>query len=447
MDSLDPDPDALFWQLTLQIILIAVNAVFACAEIAVISINDAKLERLSATGNKRAQRLMSLTVQPAKFLATIQVGITLAGFLGSAFAADNFSDKLVNLLTGLGVTLDPDSLNTISVIVITIVLSFLTLVLGELVPKRIAMRKAEAIGLAMSGLVFVVSKVFAPLVWLLTKSTNGLLRLFRIDPNANDEEVTEEEIRMMVDVGSESGSIDENEKEFIHNVFEFDDKTAADLMTHRTEVTVLWIEDSDEIWEDTIIAGRHSTYPVCGVTADDVIGIVSAKEYLRLKDRSRFNVMKNTVKPAQFVPETVRADRLFSIMKKTRNHFAIVMDDKGGMSGVVAISDLLEELVGDLDDEKNPPAEPPKIEPVDGNTWRVSGSASLQTVSKTIGVSLPIDEYDSFGGMVFSLLGTIPTDGSTPELEEYGLVIKVTDIKEHRLLSSLVCKSDNSSKA
>jgi len=436
------DPDPILWQLLLQLFLIALNAIFACAEIAVISINDNKLEQLSASGNRKAKRLLSLTNQPSKFLATIQVGITMAGFLGSAFAADNFSDKLVTWFVDIGVKIPLATLDTISVIIITIILSYFTLILGELVPKRIAMKKAESIGLAMSGFIYVVSKIFAPIVGFLTVSTNGLLRLIGIDPNSDEDEVTEEEIRMMVDAGSENGAIDTEEKEFIHNIFEFDNKNAGELMTHRTSVTLLWLEENDEAWEKTITTSRYSMYPICEESADDIVGVLNSKDYFRLTDKTRENVLLNAVKPAQFVPETVRADVLFRNMKKSRNHFAVVLDEYGGMSGIVSISDLLEELVGDLDDDISVPVELPLIEMIDSSTWKISGYAPLVEVAKSINVQLPCDEYDTFSGMVFTLLGSIPVDGSTPELEAYGLVIKVSEIKEHRLKKAIVCLSD-----
>lgn len=215
-----------------------------------ISMSDSKMEKLAnEEGNKRALRLLKLTEQPARFLATIQVGITLAGFLGSAFAADNFSDRIVDSLINMGVKIPAATLNTISVIVITLILSYFTLVLGELVPKRIAMRYTEKIALGISGLVYVISKIFAPVVSFLTLSTNGVLRLLGIDPTAADEQITEEEIRMMVDEGSKKGAINHSEKEMIQNVFEFDDKTAEEVMTHRTEVSILWLDESDEQWE------------------------------------------------------------------------------------------------------------------------------------------------------------------------------------------------------
>ena len=330
--------DSILGQLLLQLLLIIINAIFACAEIAVISMNDNKLAKLTASGDKRAGRLTKLTDQPARFLATIQVGITLAGFLASAFAAENFADRLVTWLLELGIIIPEAPLNTISVIFITMVLSYFTLVLGELVPKRIAMRNAEKVALGLSGFVYLISKLFAPIVWLLTISTNGLLRLFGIDPHAEDEEITEEEIRMMVDAGSEKGTINNSEKEMIDNIFEFDNK-AEDVMTHRTEVSLLWLDETDEQWDQTIRESRHSNYPVCDESADNIIGVLNVKDYFRLRDKRRESVM-DVLRPVYFVPESVRTDVLFRNMKVSRNHFAVVLDEYGGMNGIITMNDL-----------------------------------------------------------------------------------------------------------
>ncbi len=431
--------NSIMGPLLLQLTLILVNAFFACAEIAVISMNDNKMARMAAIGDKRAIRLEDLTKQPARFLSTIQVGITLAGFLASAFAAENFSDYLVNWLIGLGVTVAAPTLNTLAVVFITLILSYFTLVLGELVPKRIAMRHAEKLALALSGTLYFIAQLFHPVVWLLTHSTNGVLRLLGIDPNAEDDVITEEEIRMMVDEGSEKGAITYNEKDMIQRIFEFNDKTAEDIMTHRTEVSVLWLDESVEQWEETIFMSRHSVYPVCDESADNIVGILKVKDFIRIADRTRDNLLDQALRPAYFVPEAVRADVLFHNMKNSRNHFAIVLDEYGGMSGIITMNDLLEEIVGDLEDDDLVPAEKPLIEAIDSQTWKISGAAPLETVAMQLRVELPENDYDTFGGFVFGLLGSIPEDGSTPELEEYGLQIKVTEIKNHRLHTAVVC--------
>ncbi len=434
----------MFGLIVLQVVLIALNAVFACAEIAVLSINETKLERMADQGDRRAKRLFRLTREPAKFLATIQVAITLSGFLGSAFAADSFSEPLVDWVISLGVTLPRATLDSIAVVMITLILSYFTLVFGELVPKRVAMKKAESLGLGISGLVSGISTVFKPIVWFLTVSTNGVLRLMGIDPNEADEQVNEEEILMMVDAGSEKGAIDEQEKEFIQNVFEFDDLTAEEIAVHRTEVTILWIEDSMEEWDDTIHESRHTLYPVCEDSPDNVVGILNAKDYFRLRDKSRKTVMREAVKPAFFVPETIKADVLFRNMKKTRNAMAIVLDEYGGMVGIITLNDLIEQLVGDLgEDTAEEEAAEPHVEQVDENTWAIVGNAELADIEEALGVDIGLEEVETFTGLVFGELDMIPSDGEQDiELEFKGLHIHITRVEDHQIVSAMVTRLD-----
>ncbi len=427
-------------QILLQIFLIALNAVFAAAEIAIISMNDTKLASMAAKGNKKAIRLARLTSTPAKFLATIQVAITLSGFLGSAFAADNFAEPLVEALIKLGV---PESargaLGSVTVIVITLILSYFTLVFGELVPKRVAMKKAESLALSISGLISFISKLFAPIVWFLTLSTNTMLRLLGIDPNEQDESVSEEEIRMMVDAGSENGTIDEEEKELIQNVFEFDDLSADDIATHRTDIDLLWMDDTVEKWEETIHESRHTFFPVCKDSVDNIVGVLNAKDYFRLKNKSLDNIMKNCVKPAFFVPETVKADVLFRNMKQKKNYFAVVLDEYGGMTGIVTITDILESIVGDYDeDTMTALEEEPEILRVDDVTWEILGTAPISDVEEELNIALDCEDCDTFGGYVFSVLGIVPEDGETLVTETERLVISVTEVKEHRIEKTVV---------
>jgi putative hemolysin len=431
------ESDPLLWQLLLQAALIGTNAIFACAEIALISVNKVRLEKLSAGGDRRAGKLLALTNTPARFLATIQVGITLAGFLGSAFAAENFSGKLTGALLNAGLPFPASTVGTVSLVLITILLSFFTLVLGELVPKRIAMHRAERLAFALVSFISVISRIFTPAVWLLTKSTNGLLRLFGIDPEAEDKAVTEEEIRLLVDAGSAHGSIDTGEKEIIHNVFEFNDKTAEEVMTHRRDVVFLWLKDDDQTWERTIIETRRSFYPVCGEDTDNIEGILGAKDYLALKDRSRSVVLEKALRPPEFVPNTVGTDVLFRKMKARGNHFAVVVDEYGSTDGIITMNDLLEELVGDLA-ERDDKKELPPIEKKGPGLWRISGSASLDRVSRETGIPFNTDNYDTFGGFVFTLLGRVPEDGEQCELEEGPLKISVTRVKDRRLESALL---------
>lgn len=429
--------------LLLQLFLIALNAVFACAEIAVISINEQKIAKLASQGNKKAQRLAALTSRPARFLATIQVAITLSGFLGSAFAADNFSGTLADWLFDLGIPLSRSTLATVSLILITLILSYFTLVFGELVPKRLAMKKAESLALAMSGLISVISTLFAPVVWFLSLSTNTILRLLRIDPNEEDDPVSEEEILLMVDAGSKKGAIDQEEQEFIQNVLKFDDMTAEEIAIHRTEVTLLWMEESMEEWNRTIYENRFSLYPVCEDSKDHIIGILHTKDYFRLADKSREQVLASAVRPAYFVPENVKADILFRNMKKGRHSMAVVLDEYGGMIGIVTLKDLVEQLVGDLEpEEADKKTLSPKIIRLDSNLWKICGNVELESLEKAIGVMLNREMYDTFTGLVFNTLGQVPDDGQEIDLEASDLLIHVSRIHNHQIEEATIQKQE-----
>ncbi len=421
----------------LQIILIGLNAIFACAEIAVISLNEIHIEQQSEDGDKKAAKLLKFLKEPARFLATIQVAITLSGFLGSAFAADNFSDPLVDWLVGMNVPIPADTLNTIAVVVITIILSYFTLVLGELVPKRLAMNNPEKLSRAMAGMLRFVQVLFTPIVWILTISTNGLLRLLGQNPNATDDEITEEEIRTMVDAGQKKGVIQSEKSDIIQNVFEFDDISVGEFLTHRTKVDILWTEDSLEEWEEIFHATRHSIYPVCGDCADQVLGVLNVKDYYRMKDRTKESVLKEALRPAYFVPASLKADVLFRRMQQSRCHFAVVLDEYGGMDGIVTMNDLLEQLVGDLTDSDEEP-QIPAIRRGEGGRWLISGEASIEDVNQALGVELPEEEYETFGGYVFDRYGSIPEDGSRFTIRTDGLQIRAELIHSHRLEQAVV---------
>ena len=427
------DTDPWLGRLILQIILIAVNAVFACAEIAVISMSDTKLEKLEEEGDRRAKTLRKLTEVPARFLATIQVAITLSGFLASAFAADAFAGRLQSGLARVGIALPSGA----AIVLITLVLSYLTLIFGELVPKRLAMKSPEKVSLKLAGLLYVVSRIFYPLVALLTVSTNGVLRLFGVDPTEEGEAVTEEEIRMLVDAGSEKGTIDSDEQEMIRNVFEFDDLSVDEICTHRKDVVILYTDDTLEEWKRLIDQSRHSRFPVCRETADNVVGILDAKDFFRLYGCSREEMMDRAIDPAYYVPGTIKADVLLQNMKKTGHYFAVVLDEYGGMDGVVTLKDLIEQLLGDLVEEDEA-ARPEEIVRISENTWKIQGTASLDDVAEELDITLPVEEYDTFGGYVFGELGSVPEDGSRFEMDTEDLHIRVFRVRDHRIEGSIV---------
>lgn len=427
--------DPIWPQLLLQLILILVNAYFAATEIAVISLNENVLRREAEEGDKKAAKLLKIVEAPTRFLSTIQIGITLAGFLGSAFAADNFAGRIRDWAV-LKWQLDAATaaaVNTLAVILITIILSFFTLVLGELVPKRLAMQKTEEVARFTCGVVSFLSAVMRPLIWLLTVSTNGMLRLLHIDPNAEEDEVSEEEIRMMMDIGEEKGAIESGEKEMIDNIFEFNNMTAEEVMIHRTDVVMLWAQDSDEEIIHTIRETGLTRFPVYEEDADDVIGILNTRTYLLNAREAQPKPLREVLTPAYFVPESVRTDALFRDMQAKKIHMAIVVDEYGGTSGIITMEDLLEEIVGNIYDEFDPQDEQ-EIVPLGENQWRIAGSADLEEVAEALGVELPEDEeYDTLGGLVFAQLAVIPEDGSHPEVDVCGLHIRVEELNDRRV--------------
>lgn len=340
--------ESIGFMILLQILLIGLNAIFACAEIAVISMNDNKLAKMAEEGDKRAIRLARLTSQPARFLATIQVAITLSGFMGSAFAAENFSGIIVDWVVGMGAQVPVTVIDSVAVVVITIVLSYFTLVFGELVPKQLAMRKAESLALGMSGLISAISKAFAPVVWFLTASTNFVLRLCGINPDEEPDTDSEEEIRMLVDVGAENGSIDDDEKEFIKNLFEFDDISVGEITIHRKKVIFLRDDDDFEEWNKTIYENNYSYYPVYSKSPDNIITVVSSDKFFRNRCASKEEVMEKATVEIYRVPETIKADVCFENMKNEKRPFAIVTDEYGGTCGLITINDLISLVVGNI---------------------------------------------------------------------------------------------------
>ena len=426
--------------LLLQLVLILVNGWFAATEVAILSLNEIKLRTEAEEGDKVAAKLLKLSESPNQFLSTIQVCITLAGFLGSAFAAEAFSDPLSQLILNAGVKIDPQLLDTLCVVVITLVLSYFTLVLGELTPKRIAMQYPDKMARMGLKVILFCSGLFKPLVWLLSVSTNCLLRLMGIDPNAEEGEVTEEEIRAMVDLGEETGAIEEAEKEMIENIFEFNNLTAENVMTHRTDVTAIWVDEKWDVILQTIRETGLSRFPVYNEDMDDIIGTLNTRVFLLNMQTEHPRTLREMIREAYFVPSTVQADQLFRNMQMKKIHMAIVVDEYGGMSGIVTMEDLLEEIVGNIYDEFDPQAEA-EIVRVDEETWRISGQAAIEDVADALGIELPLDEdYDTLGGLIFSQFTLIPEDGSQPEVDCHGLHIVVETIEDHRVETALVTK-------
>ncbi|MBR7185755.1 MAG: HlyC/CorC family transporter [Clostridia bacterium] len=421
--------------LLLQIVLILLNAFFAASEIAVISLNEGILRKQAEEGDRKAAKMLRMVSEPTGFLSTIQVGITLAGFLGSAFAADNFSTVVVDwLVNRCGVTaVSPAVLDTFAVIAITLILSYFTLILGELVPKRIAMRNPEKLARAVCDVILGLSLLMKPVVWFLSVSTNAVLRLFGINPHEESETVSEEEIRMMIDIGEENGAIEADEREMIDNIFEFNNTSAGEVMVHRTDMTVIYIDDTPDDILRTIVETGYSRFPVCGENADDVLGVLRTREYLLNAQSDAPKPLRELLRPILFVPESVRADVLFRQMKQEKRHMVIVVDEYGGTAGLLTLEDLLEEIVGNIYDETDKKEEP-DIEQTGEDSWRAVGNCPIEDFCAITGMEFDEEaEYTTLGGLIFSCLSVIPENGETPEVTVQNLQMRVLSVVDRRI--------------
>ena len=419
-------------------ILILINAFFAATEIAFISLNDAKIEKQAKEGNKKAKQIKKMLREPSKFLATIQIGITLAGFLSSAFAADAFADDLAPILQNL-IPLGLMAWRNISIILITIILSYFSLIFGELVPKRLAMRNSEKIAFGTIGIVRAISIITAPFVKLLTASTNGVSKLFGIT-GTDEETVTEEEIRMMVDVGEEKGSIKEEEKELINNVFEFNDKVVSEIMIHRKDIYAIDINsDIDNILKE-LDEYKYSRIPVYEENIDNIVGLLFIKDLLaNVKKKDKVKISK-IIREPYFVSENKQIDELFRDLQKNKHQLAIVLDEYGGTAGLVTMEDIIEELVGNIFDEYDD--EEKEFEKIDDNTFLISGSVSIHDLRKILGVEIPEGEYDTLSGYLIELLGRIPSDDEKPVIETKRVTYKIEDYEEKRILWVKACRNN-----
>lgn len=426
-------------RIILLIVLILVNAYFAAAEIAFISLNDAKIDMMAKEGNKKAKKIKKMLENPSSFLATIQIGITLAGFLSSAFAAETFASELSPALHRLIPALSLETWHSVAIVLITIILSYFTLIFGELVPKRLAMKYYEKIAFATIGVIRAISIITAPFVKFLTFSTNVVSKLFGVSGN-EEESVTEEEIRMMVDVGEEKGTIDKEESEMINNVFEFNDKVVSEIMVPRNDVYAVDMNLSvskviEMLSEDPDF--RYSRIPVYDENMDEIKGIVYVKDIL-LTDKNKNIKIKNFVKDAYFVPETMSVNKLFEALRKKRRQIAIVVDEYGGTAGIVTMEDILEEIVGEIYDEYDLVEK--NFEKIDENTYLISGGMSVSDVEKLLDIDIPDGDYDTISGYLIEELGRIPGEKEKPVVETKDANYKVEEVEDRRIIKIKVCK-------
>lgn len=427
------------------IFLIALNAFFAATEMAFITLNDNKIKVMADDGNPKAIILEKVLSHPTKFLSTIQIGITLAGFLASAFASDSFSGPLVNLIYPYMTLLSQDTVRTVVMIIITMVLSFVSLVFGELVPKRVAMHYSENISFAVIKPIYWISILFHPFVRLLTFSTNLLVRLFGIDPNLEPNAVTEEEIRMMVDVGEEKGSIRDTEKEMINNIFDFDNINVSEIMTHRTDIAAIDSEATFEEVKKTVFEEQYTRFPVYEDTIDNIIGILHVKDLLQFIEHEHiinFN-LKNLIREPHFVPESKKTDQLFRELQKLKVHIAVVIDEYGGTAGIITIEDLIEEIVGNIFDEYD--EDEKQIQILNHYTFDVEGGIDLEELNDECDLGLieeDLEDYDTLSGFLTGLLGHIPEDDETVEIQYKDLRFRILKAEDKVIEKVRIIKKD-----
>ena len=431
----DPDPAVLFWQIVLLFALILVNAFFAMSEIAIISLNDNKIERMAEEGHRKARQIVKLTKNSSNFLSTIQIGVTLAGFLTSASASQSFVTMLsgaiarISFMTGVS----KGFISGLSLVLITVVTSYFSLVLGELAPKKIAMSRPEKISFRVVGVLLAVQKLTIPFVKILSVSTNAVVRLFGIDPHADQESVTEEEIRMMVDVGEEKGVIEDVQKEMINNIFEFDDLDAGDIMTHRTDMVAI---EADDPLEDVVrlsVEEGRSRIPVYEEDPDNIIGVIYIKDLLPFVGHQlpKETTLRSIMREAYYIPETKKCGDLFTEMTETHTQIAIVVDEYGGTAGLVTIEDLLESIVGNIQDEYDDEEE--EISKINENTFTIDGTTFIDEVDELVGVHIPEGDYDTLAGFLISRLGYLPKDGELTEVDYENLHFTVLNVEDRRI--------------
>ena len=421
----------------LLVFLIFLNSVFAGAEIAVLSMNEPKMKEMAEEGDHRAQILMKITEQPAHFMTAIRVTITTAGFLQSDFAAEYFAQPMTAALLKAGVDVSQNVLKIVCMIIVTILLSYVSLLFGELVPRRLGMKNPDELSLKLAGMLKIALLAVWPATALLTATTNGVLHLMGIRPEEKEDQATEDEIRMLLSEGNEQGSIQQEESEMIQNVFDLDDTDADEICTHRRDVVVLYMEDSDEKWEQVIRDNRHTFYPICGENEDDIVYILDTRDYFRLNSREREVVLKKACYPPFFVPESMRANLIFREMREKRDYFAVVLDEYGCFVGIVTLHDLVETLVGDIDDRTDLP-KPDDIEKTGEHVWKIQGGAILDDVAEAINVELPVEKYDTFSGFVCGVLERVPEDGEQFRCNWKNLDIVVEQVRNHTVAEGIV---------
>lgn len=419
----------LYLNLLFLIFLTLTNAFFACTEIAMVSINKNKINLLAENGNKTAKLIQKVLAEPTNFLSTIQVAITLSGFFASASAATGFADILSKKLTVFNIAYTKE----LSIVIVTIILSYFTLVFGELVPKRIALHKAEAISMFAIRPIYIIAKLTFPFIKLLSISTNTILRILGFKIDNVEEQVSEEEIKSLLEVGQIHGVFNKTEKDMITSVLSFDNKNAKEIMTPRTATYMIDINSPLDEYLDELLNRKHSRVPVYDTEVDNIIGILFIKDFILEARKKGFEKVdiKTIMRKPYFIPETKKIDTLFKEMQQSKIFMSIIIDEYGGFSGIVTMEDLIEEIVGSIEEEYQ--NKEPKITPVEENIYIVDGLFSIDALNYELGLDFYSDNYDTLSGFITGELERIPEEKEKIVLEYTNVRLEVLEIKDKRI--------------
>ncbi len=430
MDS-DPEPDgnSILIQLGILLLLTLINAFFSCAEMATVSVNKNRMKRIADSGNKKAILVLKLLEEPTKFLSTIQVAITLAGFFSSAAAATGLSEPLALWLQKFNI---PYS-GQISLIAVTMILSYFTLVFGELVPKRIALQKTEAISMFAVKPILAISKAASPFIKLLSFSTNMVMRLFGSKMNVSEDMLSREEIKSLIEEGQVQGVFNENEREMIDSIIEFDDKIAKEIMTPKVNIYAINILQPMSEYLDQLLETKYSRIPVYEDDIDNIIGVLYYKDFIReviRKGNENVDIRSILIKP-YLVPDSKNIYELFKELQHSKNHIAILIDEYGGFSGIVTMEDLVEEVMGDIDDEYDNTI--PKIKKIDNSTYIIDGLLTIDELNDSLDLDISSENYDTISGLLIDTMGEIPSEGDDRTIEIDNMVFKIESVKKKRI--------------
>ena len=415
------------FEIGLIVVLVLLNGIFSATEIALVTIRRSRLQQLADEGNGGAIRVQRLKENPGRFLAVIQVGITFLGFLASAFAAVSLVDGMQEVLDNLGL---PEGLaTTLALIVVTGLLTLFTIVFGELVPKQIGLAHSERVAFTFSRLIEILGRLFSPLVAFLTIVTRFISRLFRADVTA-DERISSEELRLIIEQGGEQGVLEAEEEQMIHAVIELGEQRVHEVMVPRIDMVTLSGTVTFDEAIATIVAEGHSRIPVYEESIDEIVGILYAKDLLPFLKPGALEAppLRSLLRTPVFVPESMSVDDLLHELQRRKVHLAVVLDEYGGTAGLVTIEDLIEEIVGEIQDEYD--VEEPMIVKLSEDEARVDGRAAIDDLMELFETQVPLDdadEYDTVGGLIYHRVGGVPKPGDQVNVDGLTLTVETTD--------------------